>query len=553
MVRRQVPAFKPDVLRELFLLRECAHPCILHTYGAFWPDDDCSEDDYAPPIIVTELMTFHLEDALDSPVLADIETKRAVLIDIAHALAHLHSKNVVHRDVKPENVLLRVVDGELVRPAKLSDFGVSRKLHQTRMNAAYASTRGPSGTIVYMPPEVIQDTSRCVTRRSWDVWSFGLLACVVAGRREAFALSESEFMVNGQGLARDGRLAQAAWKWADSIADLYIRNTAKRCLDGDHTLRVSMDMVPSMLSSISTLEEGTEAFFKFWESGERQDGVRAAQLFQSAWQNGAVKAAHWLAYCQQLGLTGSWSDSLETYERGGAQGDAMCLGRLGVCRLLTASTQSEKEKAIEILRKACEAGDVVAVDWVADCYLYSFGVPKDRDKWRELRREAERGVEEALDLAWERQLDALEYGELLFLKGWWAPELEQRAQLYARAYHVGNFDARARLLSMGFTLEEGASPMKLGCGGSLLGMLTLGLYLLGKVGPQRRDGFALLEKAADLGYGRAQYFVGKCFQQGVVVAQSASVADKYFRGAEGKFSYDESEDRDKWWDKYVHG
>lgn len=80
-----VVALKPDVLQELFLLKDCTHPCILHTHGALWPEDDCALEDYSPPIIVTELMTHHLGAALASSALADVEVRRAILIDVAKA------------------------------------------------------------------------------------------------------------------------------------------------------------------------------------------------------------------------------------------------------------------------------------------------------------------------------------------------------------------------------------------------------------------------------------------------------------------------------------
>lgn len=46
---------------------------------------------------------------------------------------------------------------------------------------------------MYMPLEVLEDTVRCVSRRSWDVWSFGLLACAVAVQKEAFSLIVNAF------------------------------------------------------------------------------------------------------------------------------------------------------------------------------------------------------------------------------------------------------------------------------------------------------------------------------------------------------------------------
>jgi len=64
------------------------------------------------------------------------------------ALADLHARGVIHRDVKPENLMLDV-DGHV----RIGDFGVAARL---RAEAAFEqpSVRGLSGTINFMPPEV---------------------------------------------------------------------------------------------------------------------------------------------------------------------------------------------------------------------------------------------------------------------------------------------------------------------------------------------------------------------------------------------------------------
>lgn len=171
-------------MREVHTLIDYAHPCILHTYGAIWPqkheclyevdDDGGSSDEEYSPMIVTERMTCDLLSGLSFPALKSIETRKSVALDIASALAHLHGRDVVHRDVKPENVLLRIVDGALVARAKLSDFGMSREVKTTWQMKSHATRGSAPGTIIYMPPEVLLDPWSCPSRRSWD---FGALDC----------------------------------------------------------------------------------------------------------------------------------------------------------------------------------------------------------------------------------------------------------------------------------------------------------------------------------------------------------------------------------------
>ena len=73
---------------------------------------------------------------------------RRVLADVAAALTHAHAHGVIHRDVKPENILARAAAGEA--PWLLTDFGAGRFLPRG------ALARGPAGTLMYMAPEVMK-------------------------------------------------------------------------------------------------------------------------------------------------------------------------------------------------------------------------------------------------------------------------------------------------------------------------------------------------------------------------------------------------------------
>jgi hypothetical protein len=71
-----------------------------------------------------------------------------VLADVAAALAYAHGHGVIHRDVKPENILARTTAGE--PPWLLTDFGAGRFLPRG------ALARAPAGTLLYMAPEVLK-------------------------------------------------------------------------------------------------------------------------------------------------------------------------------------------------------------------------------------------------------------------------------------------------------------------------------------------------------------------------------------------------------------
>src|SRR6185295_16300756 len=86
-----------------------------------------------------------------------------VLAEVAHALAFAHAQGVVHRDVKPENVLLTRAGR-----AKVADFGLARTVDQSSL-----TTQGRIlGTAVYMSPEQVR--GHRATSAS-DVYAFGLM------------------------------------------------------------------------------------------------------------------------------------------------------------------------------------------------------------------------------------------------------------------------------------------------------------------------------------------------------------------------------------------
>ncbi len=108
---------------------------------------------------------------VDGPSLATatltLSEKVHVVRDLALALHHAHTHGIIHRDVKPGNVLLeRLPDGQL-RPV-LTDFGLA---HQLEGDATQTGL-GVMGTPAFMSPEQARGETRVLDRRT-DVYSLG--------------------------------------------------------------------------------------------------------------------------------------------------------------------------------------------------------------------------------------------------------------------------------------------------------------------------------------------------------------------------------------------
>jgi eukaryotic-like serine/threonine-protein kinase len=120
------------------------------------------------PFIVMELLQGEtLADRLERERSIDPTEAVRLLLPIAEALALAHANGVVHRDVKPENIVLSVGDEGKIQP-KLVDFGIVRIRDTDRLTEKTHVV----GTPGYAAPEQI--ATRNVDERS-DVWGFSLV------------------------------------------------------------------------------------------------------------------------------------------------------------------------------------------------------------------------------------------------------------------------------------------------------------------------------------------------------------------------------------------
>jgi PAS domain S-box-containing protein len=114
-----------------------------------------------------------LEDAGGEPLERLLGTPMAVArflclaIGIAAALGKLHARGLVHKDIKPANILVNEATGE----ARLTGFGIASRLPRERQVPAPPETIG--GTLAYMAPEQTGRMNRSIDSRS-DLYSLGV-------------------------------------------------------------------------------------------------------------------------------------------------------------------------------------------------------------------------------------------------------------------------------------------------------------------------------------------------------------------------------------------
>ena len=150
------PVFITRFRREILALKTLAHPNIVGVLAV--------GDEEAIPWYAMEYVSCgSLDDRLAQRSRLSVDEVLDMAKCIARALEYAHEKGIIHRDIKPGNIMFDA-QGE----AKLADFGIAKVVEATRMT----QTGGIIGTVEYMSPE--QAEGRNVDKRT-DIYSLGVV------------------------------------------------------------------------------------------------------------------------------------------------------------------------------------------------------------------------------------------------------------------------------------------------------------------------------------------------------------------------------------------
>eukprot|EP01006_Ploeotia_vitrea_P020937 TRINITY_DN53257_c0_g1_i1.p1 TRINITY_DN53257_c0_g1~~TRINITY_DN53257_c0_g1_i1.p1 ORF type:complete len:503 (+),score=51.74 TRINITY_DN53257_c0_g1_i1:31-1539(+) len=151
-------------VREITRLRELSHPNILQLIDAFIEKQNVHA--------IFEFMDNDMRWAVtalqnQTPDAKEAEIKQ-YMFQLLTGLQHLHAANLVHRDIKPDNLLLNWDDTNGVQ-LKIADFGLS-KLWSPHSDVTFAPTEG---TKPYKPPEIFLGLKKILNPSHLDMWAVG--------------------------------------------------------------------------------------------------------------------------------------------------------------------------------------------------------------------------------------------------------------------------------------------------------------------------------------------------------------------------------------------
>ncbi|KAJ0667444.1 putative protein kinase RLK-Pelle-WAK-LRK10L-1 family [Helianthus annuus] len=234
-------------LNEVEILTRLRHPNLVVLYGCTsWQSHELLlVYEYIPNGTVAD----HLHRGQANPSLLTWPMRMKIAIETASALAYLHASEIIHRDVKTDNILL---DHSFC--VKVADFGLSRLVPN---NVTHVST-APQGTPGYVDPQYHQRYQ--LTDKS-DVYSFGVVLIELISSMVAVDLNRSQDDICLANLALNMIKTSAIDQLIDPVLESNLNPEIKnmitsvaelafRCLQFDSVMRPTMNEVLHALMEI---------------------------------------------------------------------------------------------------------------------------------------------------------------------------------------------------------------------------------------------------------------------------------------------------------------
>lgn len=162
-VNPQYPSLR--LSKEVETAAKLRHPNVARYKECYTFTDFGGETDIA-------VMSYYKDGSLDKLMKAKTLTYEQcvdILTQILEGIAYLHNNDLIHRDLKPQNILILRSKGHYV--PKITDFGISKQL--TDEESSMVTNSVLAGTRHYASPEQLMEKT---IGKNTDLWSFGVIA-----------------------------------------------------------------------------------------------------------------------------------------------------------------------------------------------------------------------------------------------------------------------------------------------------------------------------------------------------------------------------------------
>ncbi|KAN0041936.1 hypothetical protein ACTFIV_004490 [Dictyostelium citrinum] len=165
------------------------------------------------------------------------------MMDTAKGCSFLHASDIIHRDLKLDNLLLFNVEVEQDACVKVSDFGSSKELS----GESNSITQTVKGTMAYLSNEVLTDSNYS---KASDVYAFGILLYEIMTEREPYKDEDLEGLSKIEFICKGGRPSTDL-----DILDKNIRDLIKNCWNQDPSKRPTFVKVFNTLNEIFQIKQ----------------------------------------------------------------------------------------------------------------------------------------------------------------------------------------------------------------------------------------------------------------------------------------------------------
>jgi len=197
-------------------------------------------------VIVLDLYGLSLRKSLEYKEIWNDWNLLIVLNGIASGMYHVHSHDIIHRDINPNNVLLKMSMDSIIQ-AVLSDFGLAKSFSESEIkkdeNSKPIDDVNPFGTSPYIAPELYEDGIVRNTKRS-DVYGFGVIMLQLVFMRHRELQTEGDIK---QALKEDNMDCSTEWRQQ-------VKKLMKQCLSEEPENRPTSQTIFEKLKEICNKE-----------------------------------------------------------------------------------------------------------------------------------------------------------------------------------------------------------------------------------------------------------------------------------------------------------